>query len=101
MLSTTGELAHGIFGIRYPAEDRGDIDGDINITVQGGSIITRGPVAHGIYGRHAGNLALDAWDEFDDPIEVSGYATGSINIITRGVTITTESTFLDPTYQDT
>ena len=101
MLSTTGDFAHGIYGLRNPLHDRGDIDGDVNITVQGGSIITQGKVAHGIYGRHAGNLAIRTFDADDNHLVVSGYATGSINIITRGVTITTESTALDPDFNDT
>ena len=104
-ISTQGTGSAGIFSLHQGKGaddlDINRIDHCIDIDAQDSILSTTGDSAHGIYGRHAGNFALGALDANGDPIEVDGYATGSINIITRGVTITTEGTALDSEFGDT
>ena len=68
---------HRLFGSR---------ESDVNIYAEGGSITTKGLLAHGIAARHS------------DSTHTNG---GDITIRTRDHDIVTESTDLDTTYQDT
>ena len=81
----TGTSAGGS-GIRGFHRLLGSRESDVNIYAEGGSITTKGLLAHGISARHS------------DSIHTNG---GDITIRTRDHDIVTESTDLDTTYQDT
>ena len=89
---------HGIYGLRKLLGDRADITGDINIDIQDSSITTKAYPGHGIYAKNEGITRTIHDFNVDDYVSnvVSGYATGDINIDVQGVTITTESTDVDP-----
>ena len=89
---------HGIYGLRKLLGDRADITGDINIDIQDSSITTKAYPGHGIYAKNEGITRTIHDFNVDDYVTylVNGYATGDINIDVQGVTITTESTDVDP-----
>ena len=101
---TSGDY-HGIYGFRGLLGDRADTTGDINIDARDSIITTKAKayLGHGIYARNEG-ITKTIYDyTVEDYVSylVNGYATGDINIDVQGVTITTESTYVDPDIRGT
>ena len=94
---TSGDY-HGIYGLRALSGDRADTTGDIHIDARDSIITTKAYLGHGIYAKNEGitRTIFDYTVEDYVSYVVDGYATGNINIDVQGVTITTESTHVDP-----
>ena len=95
---TSGDY-HGIYGLRGLLGDRADTTGDINIDARDSSITTKAYLGHGIYAKNEGITKTDydyTLEDYVSYVANLGYATGDINIDVQGVTITTESTYVDP-----
>ena len=95
---TSGDY-HGIYGLRALSGDRADTTGDINIDARDSIITTKAYLGHGIYARNEG-ITKTIYDytveDYVSYVVSNGPASGDIHIDVEGVTITTESTNVDP-----
>ena len=93
---TSGDY-HGIYGLRKLLGDRADTTGDIHIDARDSSITTKAYLSHGIYAKNEGitRTYYDVNDNYVSYVVSNGPASGDIHIDVQGVTITTESTYVD------
>ena len=95
---TSGDY-HGIYGLRALSGDRADTTGDIHIDARDSIITTKKAyLNHGIYAKNEGitkTIFNSNVNDYVSYVVSNGYASGDIHIDVEGVTITTESTYVD------